>query len=92
MVAYHTKSPTDAASAAAEGGMRMFDVGKDLQQAYAQGEWDMFELITSIWYGKQYYFEDFGAGIEMVYSRASHKSMKREEAYKEFFDFIEPKE
>lgn len=50
---------------------------------YEKGEWNMFELITSIWYGKQYYFlEENG----IVYSRASCNYMSREEAYQEFLD------
>ncbi len=52
---------------------------------YRRGEWDMFEQVTSVWYGKQYYFlESHG----MVYSRASHKSMPMREAVQEFFDAI----
>ena len=45
------------------------------------GEWDMFELITSTYYGKQYYFLE-GNGI--VYSRASQKVMTMEDAIDEF--------
>lgn len=49
--------------------------------SYRQGEWDMFELITSAWYGKQYYFkEDNG----MAYSRKSHKTMTVHDAILEF--------
>lgn len=50
-----------------------------------EGEWDMFNLITSVYFGKQYYFlEDDG----IVYSRQSHKHMKREKAIQEFLDII----
>ena len=49
------------------------------------GEWDMFELITSTWYGKQYYFKE-SSGI--VYSRASDKYMSVDEAIREFLDAI----
>ena len=56
-----------------------------LLSPYEQGEWDLFVNITSIYYGKQYYFlESHG----MVYSRASHKSMPKREAMQEFFDAI----
>ena len=49
--------------------------------SYRQGEWDMFELITSAWYGKQYYFkEDNG----MAYSRKSNKTMTVHDAILEF--------
>ena len=48
---------------------------------FEQGEWDMFQNITNIYYGKQYYFlEDDGT----VYSRSSGKTMTRREAYAEF--------
>lgn len=50
-----------------------------------EGEWDMFNLITSTYFGKQYYFlEDDG----IVYSRQSCKHMTREKAIKEFLDII----
>lgn len=48
---------------------------------YERGEWDMFEHITSVWYGKQYYFlEENG----LVYSRMSCKYLSREKAFDEF--------
>lgn len=46
-----------------------------------QGEWDMFELITSAWYGKQYYFREHD---DIVYSRKSGKNMTVNEAISEF--------
>lgn len=50
-----------------------------------RGEWDMFELITSTYYGKQYYFvQDNGT----VYSRASGKCVSANDAIKEFLDMI----
>lgn len=52
---------------------------------YQKGEWDMFELITSVYYGKQYYFPEQDG---TVYSRASHKTMSREKAIQEFLDTI----
>ena len=56
------------------------------EEAYKKGEWDMFQLITSIYYGKQCYFLE-SSGI--VYSQNSHQTLKsKEEAYKEFFDEI----
>lgn len=56
---------------------------------YEKGAWEMFETISSVWHGKQYYFlEESG----LVYSRASCKSMSREDAIREFLDHIEPKE
>lgn len=48
---------------------------------YEQGEWDMFNLITSVEYGKQYYFLEKNG---MVYSRKSHEYMTREQAYEEY--------
>lgn len=49
------------------------------------GEWEMFELITSAYFGKQNYFpEDNG----IVYSRESHKYMTKDEAISEFLGII----
>ena len=52
---------------------------------YQRGQWDMFLLVTSIYFGKQYYFKQ-NNGI--VYSRESCNYMTVDEAYKEFFDII----
>ena len=52
---------------------------------FEQGEWEMFCLISSAWYGKACYFME-PSGV--VYSRASCQYMSREEAYKEFLDYI----
>ena len=61
------------------------DVGKDLQIAYddgyKRGEWDMFEMLSSAWYGKQAYFQQ---GDGLVYSRISDKYMKPDVAVAEF--------
>ena len=58
---------------------------RNILTPYERGEWDMFALITSVYYGKQYYaLESHG----MVYSRASHQYMTREEAMREFLDAI----
>ena len=64
----------------------MIDIGKDLQEAFDDGEWSMFEQITSAYYGKQYYFfEPDGT----VYSRLSSKTLRsKEEAYKEFINEV----
>lgn len=46
----------------------------------------MFSLITSVWYGKQYYFmQDNG----LVYSRKSHLTMTKGDALDEFLKEIE---
>ena len=50
------------------------------------GEWDMFELLTSVWHGKQYYFKQDN---DMVYSRASCKTMPVQDAIKEFMKEID---
>lgn len=50
-----------------------------------RGEWDMFELITSAWYGKQYYFKQSN---DIVYSRLYHKYMTVDEAIIEFLGEI----
>jgi len=55
----------------------------DLEAAHDAGEWEMFELITSAYHGKQYYFlQENGT----VYSRDSCKYISKEDAYKEFLD------
>lgn len=48
---------------------------------FERGEFEMFELITSTYHGKQYYFlQDNG----MVYSRESGKEMVMDDAVSEF--------
>lgn len=48
---------------------------------YEQGEFEVLNLLSSVWYGKQYYFiQDNG----FIYSKASGKYMKLEEAVEEF--------
>ena len=61
--------------------MAEIDYGKELQKAFEDGEWEMFSLITSVAYGKEYYFLEKNG---MVYSRKSHEYMTREQAYEEF--------
>ena len=52
---------------------------------FERGRWDMFNLISSVWYGKQCYFmQDNG----IVYSRYSGKYMSEEDAYSEFTSMI----
>jgi len=55
------------------------------RKQYQQGEWDMFELVTSAWYGKQMYFRESGG---MVYSRVSRKTMQQDAAVNEFLEMI----
>lgn len=52
---------------------------------YQQGEWDMFLLISSAWYGKQMYFREIGG---WVYSRVTSKTMQLNEAIDEFLESI----
>jgi len=48
---------------------------------YERGLWEMFSMITSVYWGKQYYFmEDNG----LVYSRDSGKYMTFADAVCEF--------
>lgn len=50
---------------------------------YNKGQWDMFELITNAYFGKQYYFpQDDGT----IYSRYSDTYITKEEAVKQFLD------
>lgn len=51
----------------------------------ADPEWELFRLITSVWYGKEcYYLQDNGH----VYSRVSHRYMHKDEAIDEFLGVI----
>lgn len=62
----------------------VFDRGQ-YDKGYADGEWELFTLITSAYYGKQYYFlQDDG----LVYSRASKKYMTEDAAITEFLNVI----
>ena len=48
--------------------------------------YEMFELISGVYFGKQYYFEDNNS---MVYSRLSHSYMTKDDALGEFLDEIQ---
>ena len=48
---------------------------------YERGEYELLELLSSAWYGKQYYFRQ-NNGI--IYSRDSGKYMSLDEAISEF--------
>lgn len=66
----------------------MNEIGDDINQAYANGfadgEWDMFEMITGLLYGKQCYFLESNG---IVYSRRTWKYLRtKDEAVKEFTD------
>ena len=64
----------------------MTDIGKDLQRAFDDGEWSMFERITSAYYGKQCYFPEPNG---TVYSRLYGETLdSKEYAYKEFINEI----
>ena len=58
----------------------------DVVEIKKEGEWDMFDLISSAYYGKGMYFkQDNGT----VYSRHSGKYMTVDEAIREFISLIE---
>jgi len=53
-----------------------------INESYKMGEWDMFCLITSVWYGKECYFRELSGA---VYSRVSNTYFpSAEDAYDEF--------
>ena len=55
----------------------------DYDVGYKMGQLDMFQEVTSIYYGKQYYFpEETG----LVYSRESCKYLTKEQAFNEFLN------
>lgn len=56
-----------------------------MREEITESAWEMFELITSVYFGKQYYFvEDNG----LVYSRETHKHMTKDDAINEFLGII----
>ena len=58
----------------------------DVVEIKKEGEWDMFDLISSVWYGKGMYFkQDNGT----VYSRHSGNYMTVDEAIREFISLID---
>ena len=58
------------------------DIYKD---GFKDGQWGVFELITSTYFGKRYYsIQSDGR----VYSRYSHEYMSLDEAIIEFCSFI----
>lgn len=53
---------------------------------FERGQWDMFELITSTYYGKQYFFlEENGT----VYSRGRGKYITFADAVNDFIDSLD---
>ena len=62
---------------------RMRGIGEALD--YEDGEWDMFELITTAYYGKQMYFLE---NNNIAYSRVSNKAMMVGDAVQEFIKTI----
>lgn len=52
---------------------------------YERGQWNMFTLLSNVWYGKQAYFIQY-PNMDTVYSRISGKYMTFQEAIKEFAD------
>lgn len=59
--------------------------GRGMNEEITESAWEMFELITSVYFGKQYYFvEDNG----LVYSRETHKHMTKDDAINEFLNII----
>lgn len=52
---------------------------------YERGMWDMFLLVSSSWYGKQYYFLQKDG---IVYSRESGSYMTVQAAYDEFLKSV----
>lgn len=59
----------------------MIDIGKDLQSAYDDGEWDMFIRITSADYGKQRFFKQDDGSVydrsEGIYFKTAEDAIKR---------------
>lgn len=66
----------------------MIDIGKDLQKAYndgfKKGEFEVLDLLSSAWHGKQYYFMEYEENGGIIYSRDSCKYMTLDDAISEF--------
>ena len=58
----------------------------DVVEIKKDGEWDMFDLISSAYYGKGMYFKQDN---DMVYSRHSGEYMTVDEAIREFISLID---
>jgi len=58
----------------------------DAVEIKKKGEWEMFDLISSAYYGKGMYFKQNNG---MVYSRYSGKYMSFDEAIREFVSLID---
>lgn len=58
----------------------------DVVEIKKEGEWDMFDLISSAYYGKGMYFKQDN---DMVYSRHSGEYMTVDEAIREFISLID---
>ena len=61
-----------------------FDRGQ-YDKGHADGEWELFELITSVYFGKQYYFVE---PTGLVYSRETNTCMTKDDAISEFLGII----
>ncbi len=55
------------------------------EQERNNGKWEMFDLITSVYYGKMMYFKQDNG---IIYSRYSCKYMRTDEAINEFLALI----
>lgn len=58
----------------------------DCVEERKKGEWDMFDLISSAYYGKGMYFKQ---NNDIVYSRHSGEYMTVDEAIREFISLID---
>lgn len=66
---------------AVEQNMNTPEMSRCYDEGSAAGEWEMFELITSAYFGKQYYFRERDG---MVYSKNSGQYMSFSDAVNEF--------
>lgn len=57
----------------------------DAVEIKKDGEWEMFDLISSAYYGKEMYFKEDNL---TVYSRYSHHYMSVDDAIREFISLI----
>lgn len=64
----------------------MNNIADDLNKAFTEGEWYMFQLISTAWYGKGCYFKQYDG---TAFSRLSGTYLKAEDAVEEFLQALE---
>lgn len=64
----------------------MNNLADNLNTAFSEGEWCMFQIISTAWYGKKCYFKQEDG---TVLSRLSGTYLKVDDAVEEFLQALE---